>query len=87
MGKFYRSLKVEERKKLREAIEKARANQIRQRDILENSLMKAMRERIDLNSQLLKNEISIERYIKRSNYLSKYIISFFKYMGDKDGLP
>ena len=76
--KHYSNYSVEEKKKLRELMQSQKDKIKAQRDLFEKSIMAAFKERLDLIEKFLHNEVHVEYYAKRQEYLGKYIISFFK---------
>ncbi len=83
--KFYQHLPPEQRRKIRELMMQQRTNFITQRDLIDSSILKVLRERISLTEQVLKNEVSLQHYVKRQEYLGKHLTAFFENMGGKDG--
>lgn len=81
--KHYSNYSLEEKKKLRALMQSQKEKIKAQRDLIENSIMKAYKERLDLIDKFLHNEVHVEYYVKRQTYLGKYIASFFKDTGKK----
>ena len=75
---FYRDIELSKRVKLKQAILEQRANIIKQRDLLENSLMKSLRSRITIIDDFLKGNITLEHYVKTEKQLGIYMLKFFE---------
>jgi hypothetical protein len=82
---FFFGLKPEKRRGLRKLLEQQRAVFVKERDLIDKSIAAVIRERIELVDRLLKNDVSIEYYVKRQAYLNKYVTTFFQYMGKSQG--
>ena len=77
--KFYQNLSVKEKKKTRELFNSLDNHYNKGIKLIENSILKVMKERKELNKKFLKNEIHLEYWNKRRKYLTDFIIKFFRW--------
>jgi hypothetical protein len=76
--KHYSNYSVEKKKELRIVMARQKEMLKEQRRLIETSLLAAINERIQLTDKFLHNEVHLDYYIKRQEYLGKYVQGFFK---------
>jgi hypothetical protein len=74
---FYDQMSVAEKRRLRELMTKQKTLLVEQRQVILDSLIKAMTQRINLTEEFLHSKIPLEHYIQKQKELGEYIKKFF----------
>jgi len=76
--KFYKDLTIEKRRKLRGQLEQLTEHRKKQIEIIENGLIKPLKDCNNLVEQVKKNMVSIERYIEINERIMQRHKDFFE---------